>query len=321
MGDIRRNSWERLTTNWFKNTKENDQTPERTGRRRRSGRAGDTEPATPVTSVLFVPKTQDSGLAKRLGEAEHMLSAVTKERVRVVERGGKAMLQLLHTNDPFAGAPCGRDTCIPCNNSEKEKKENCNKRGILYETFCTSCHEKAKIQKARGEKATTYVYVGKTHLAMADRGAKHLNDAERGMAGTFDGSHMARHALEMHPGEEPKFGMTIVRTYTSSFTMAMGEVIRILYRSREEGVVILNSKAGDWASYSLPRLSVQNWEEEQEAPSTSDGTKLCHRNESRKGVGSKLSSKPKVKFKTPCLNVKTAKTRPANRGMGRNNGT
>ena len=141
------------------------------------------------------------------------------------------------------------------------------------------------------------------------------------MAGTFDGSHMARHALEMHPGEEPKFGMTIVRTYTSSFTLAMGEVIRILYRSREQGVVILNSKAGDFASYSLPRLSVQNWEEEQEAPSTSDGTKSGHRNESRKGVGSKLSSKPKVKIKTPCLNVKTAKTRPANRGMGRNNGT
>ena len=50
-------------------------------------------------------------------------------------------------------------------------------------------------------------------------------------------------------GEEPKFGMTIVRTYKSWFTLAMGEVIRILNRSREKGVVLLNSKAGDIAPY------------------------------------------------------------------------
>ena len=88
------------------------------------------------------------------------------------------------------------------------------------------------------------------------------------MQGTFDGSHMARHALEMHPGEEPKFGMTIVKTYNSTFTRAMGEVVRILYRSKEKGVVLLNSKAGDFASYSLPRLSVQNWEESKKVPPT-----------------------------------------------------
>ncbi len=105
---------------------------------------------------------------------------------------------------------------------------------------------------------------------MADRGAEHLKDAERGMAGTFDGSHMAQHALDMHPGEEPRFGMTIVRTYSSAFTLAMGEVIKILYRSREKGVVLLNSKAGDFASYSLPRLADSNREEEQGAPSNRD---------------------------------------------------
>ena len=107
--------------------------------------------------------------------------------------------------------------------------------------------------KARGEDAVTYRYVGKSHLAMADRGAMHLADSRRGMAGRFDGSHMARHTLEMHPGEEPKFGMTIVRTYTSSFTLAMGEVIRILYRSRSRlrDVVLLNLMAGDFALYVL----------------------------------------------------------------------
>ena len=279
-----------------------------------------TEQAPPVTSVLFVPKTQDSGLARRLQEKEHMLSAITKERVRIVERGGKGVLQLLHTNDPFAGAPCGRDTCIPCNNSDKEKRENCDKRGILYETFCTRCRDLAKLKKSRGEEANVFLYVGKSHLAMADRGAGHLEDTVRGMEGRYDGSHMARHTLEMHPGEEPKFGMTIVRTYTSAFTLAMGEVIRILYRSKEKGVVLLNSKAGDFATYSLPRLSVKNWEDEQEAPSRNQ-SRTCHRKESRTGVSSDLSTKPKVKFKTPCLNVKSTKTRPVIKGKTRSNGT
>ena len=217
------------------------------------------------------------------------------------------MLQLLHTNDPFAGAPCGRDTCIPCNNGDKEKRENCNKRGIVYETFCLVCREEAKVKKARGEEANNYIYVGTSHLGMADRGAAHLRDSQRGMRGTFDGSHMARHALEMHPGEEPKFGMTIVRTYTTTFSRAMGEVIRILYRSKEKGVILLNSKAGDFASYSLPRLSVQNWEE--------DKTKKSQQYQSSIVSNSDLRVIAKVKKKIACLNVKT-KTKPVKRVSG-----
>ena len=68
----------------------------------------------------------------------------------------------------------------------------------------------------------------------------------------MEGKWLGQHTLEMLPGEQPRFGMTIVRTYTSAFTLVMGEVIRIFHRSREENVVLLNSKTGDFASYSLP---------------------------------------------------------------------
>ena len=99
----------------------------------------------------------------------------------------------------------------------------------------------------------------------------------------------------------------------------MGEVIRILYRSREKGVVLLNSKAGDFATYSLPRLSVMNWEEDQRSSSNSSGSNLCHRDESRTGQSSDLSKKPKVKFKTSCfdVDVKMMQARKSNRGRGR----
>merc|ERR1711911_348912 len=106
----------------------------------------------------------------------------------------------------------------------------------------------------------------------------------------------------------------IVRMYTSAFTLAVGEEIRILYRSREKDVVLLNSKAGDFATYSLPRLSVSNLGEEQEALFNRNRSETCPQYESRSGKSSDLSRNFKNIFKTPCLNVKRAKSRPASLG-------
>ena len=93
----------------------------------------------------------------------------------------------------------------------------------------------------------------------------------------------------------------------------MGEVVRILYRSKEKGVVLLNSKAGDFASYSLPRLSVQNWEEDQEGASNRSRSRKENRDNSDRADSSDLSSKVKVKLKPPCLNIDMAKTKPVSR--------
>ena len=69
-------------------------------------------------------------------------------------------------------------------------------------------------------------------------------------------------------------------------------------------MVLLNSKAGDLVIYSLPRSSVLNWEEVQIATfNNSSQSKKCQRYESSNRNGPDLSNKPKVKFKTPCLNV------------------
>ena len=53
-------------------------------------------------------------------------------------------------------------------------------------------------QEGQGKKASIYLYVGKTHLVMANRGAKPLEEAGRGMEGRFDGSYMARLAYFGH---------------------------------------------------------------------------------------------------------------------------
>ena len=56
-------------------------------------------------------------------------------------------------------------------------------------------------QEGQGKKASIYLYVGKTHLVMANRGAKPLEEAGRGMEGRFDGSYMARPA---YTGDAPR---------------------------------------------------------------------------------------------------------------------
>ena len=80
-------------------------------------------------------------------------------------------------------------------------------------------------------------------------------------------------------------------------------------------MVLLNSKAGDFASYSLPRLSVQNWEEDEETSSNGNGARRNHRYESRIVNNSDLRTKTKVKLKTSCFDV-MEKTKPVTRESG-----
>ena len=82
--------------------------------------------------------------------------------------------------------------------------------------------------------------------------------------GESETSHMATHINMTHGGQESeaKFVMKKVKSYQSTFLRILAECIRIKYRSREKGIVVLNQKSGDFGSYSLPRLSVQNGDQE-----------------------------------------------------------
>ena len=89
-------------------------------------------------------------------------------------------------------------------------------------------------------------------------------------------------------------------SYPSTFLRILAECIRIKNRSKEEGVVVLNSKSGDFGSYSLPRLSAQSHDQErgpqasaQRALQTGDG-----RRESRRvDVPILIARKGKIKCK------------------------
>ena len=168
------------------------------------------------------------------------------------------MKQLLHRNNPWAGAPCYRvASCLSCA-SDKDSKDNCSKRSIVYEVHCSFCREESKAKRARGEEGLDYVYVGHSSESCYTRGVSHQADMRAGLQGKLDTSHMASHINSVHGGQRDraKFVMKKVKSYPSSFLRILAECIRIKYRSEEKGIEVMNQKSGDFAQYSLPRLSV-----------------------------------------------------------------
>ena len=79
-----------------------------------------------------MPKTEGSVLQKRLLELEPGLSTISGEWVRYMEQTGVTMKQLLHRNNPWTGAPCHRAASYLSCASDKDIKDNCSKRFILY---------------------------------------------------------------------------------------------------------------------------------------------------------------------------------------------
>ena len=191
----------------------------------------------PTTSILFVDHTPGGDLAKRFREAEKQLSLITGFRVKIVERNGTAVKQLLQ-NDPWAEARCERPDCYPCGTGDNH---SCFTRNILYSHQCTACKK---------------LYIGESSRSANERGGEHEDD----FAKQREDSHQFKHTENDHQGlTPPKFEFRVVGTFQSAMTRQIAEAVRI----RREGDVILNSK-GVFNRCKLPRLTVEGGEKEEE---------------------------------------------------------
>ena len=221
------------------------------------------------------------------------------------------MKQLLHRNNPWSGSACYRAaSCLSCA-SNKDRKDDCSKRSIVYEVHCETCrqHKLADASSSGDteqlEQKLDYIYVGQTSESCYVRGKGHQDSMKTCMNGGVKGegkgdtSHMAIHVNMTHGGRasEAKFIMKKVRSYQSTFLRILAECIRIKYRLRETGVVVLNQKSGDFGSYSLPRLSMEGNDQEREpkAPAHVEGQPGDERRESKRWAAN--ARKGKFKFK------------------------
>ena len=111
-------------------------------KRKTQNRKKETEkPDEKIQAVLFVQHTRFSEMAKRMRAKMESLEKLGKFRVKIVERTGTKLVDILHKSNAWSLQDCERNDCLICN-TESSKKGSCRQRNILYETFCITCKKK-----------------------------------------------------------------------------------------------------------------------------------------------------------------------------------
>ena len=217
-----------------------------------------------IKSVVFIPHTKNSMLAKELRTKELEIQKVTGNRIKIVEKSGNKLEDILTGSDPWKGADCGRNNCFLCNTKNltgKNLKKDCTKRNILYEIKCLTCEEESRQKiidtvedeaemKTKLENIKTYKYIGESGRSAYERGFEHLDQ----LASLNHKSHMLKHMLHKHEHmdfSQVRWGMFILQYLRTAFERQIMEAVTIENESRTSE--ILNSKA-EWNQCALPRL-------------------------------------------------------------------
>ena len=235
-------------------------------RRKRGGGRGerDTEkipqPQGDVKAVITIPYTVGSTLAKKIREREPMMEKITGFRMKVVERVGVKLEQLLHKSDPWSGKECERPNCILCKTKQETEKgltKSCSRRNLVYETWCRLCEkrdEEDAVREGRDTKSISlYKYIGETSRSGHERGWEHWQDA----VNFQQGSHILKHMLDCHEGvswDQIHFQMRVVKFRCSAFSRQIHESVVIQTNRTKHH--LLNSKA-EFNRCALPRLGLK----------------------------------------------------------------
>ena len=146
----------------------------------------------------------------------------------------------------------------------KNMTKDCTKRNLVYQTYCMTCRERdeerIKLEageddkKARDEisRMKLHKYIGETSRSSFERSQEHLND----MRQLKPSSHLLRHALDQHEGEQLgsiRFGMEIIKYTRTSFERQILESVCIQQNTHHH---ILNSRS-EYNRCSVPRLSTR----------------------------------------------------------------
>ena len=184
------------------------------------------------TSVLFVTPTPGGVLAKELRKREEELNKNDKERIKIEEKGGLKMKDILCSKNPFQKTKCLQKTCPLCTESEfveittEEVKIPCNTNNIGYRWLCLTCKERNVVK----------VYEGETGRSARTRGAEHLKELEK----KKEKSVLFKHKMTDHKQENVKFQMEITNKFKDALTRQANEAVRIYSRPALES---LNSKS------------------------------------------------------------------------------
>ena len=221
-------------------------------------------------AVLFVPSTEDSKLAKEIRAVIRELQPWTGISIKVVERAGEKLEEVLHKSDPWENVDCQRENCKPCKSSysmEKPKFKNCKRRSIVYKVWCKTCKKESEEKRNKNKSENknkrkreemdkgneeTFTYIGETSRSAMERGEEHLKDLEFRRSK----SHMLKHIVMYHGESEPEkidFAMEILSSHRSSFERQIREAVLI---ERMDGPYSMNSKL-EYSRTVIPKIKMK----------------------------------------------------------------
>ena len=225
---------------------------------------------------MFIQHTQHSELARNIRERLKVIENVGILKIKLVERTGDKLVDLLHKSNAWGNEDCQRPDCWPCNSAgEDGPKGSCRQRSVMYETYCELCGEKdetttdeeikekenspkkrkrdsKRIENKR--KDFQVKYIGETWRTAYERGNEHKEDVKY----LKENSHILKHIIEVHPGkkiEEVNFGMRVIRKFNSALERQVNEAVSI-HQAQRDGYILLNSKS-EYSRCTVPRLKVE----------------------------------------------------------------
>ena len=71
--------------------------------------------------------------------AELEMNKVLGDRIKIVEKTGTKLKDVLTSNNPWAKEPCGRIDCLVCTRGDVKGRGGCKIRNVTYVTRCLAC--------------------------------------------------------------------------------------------------------------------------------------------------------------------------------------
>ena len=220
-------------------------------------------------TTLLVDYSVGSVLKTRVQQAEDAFSdLVGGGRVRVIEKGGEVLSNLLGRNDPWAAKRSCKDVaCEPCKarvwlaeQRKAAKKEGqdlppclltksshqCRREGHNYSLQCLQC-------ALKGVKS---VYWGESSRSPRQRLKEHFQDCEAGLVT----APMVQHSLEAHGGTKPHYLGLINQVENRPLYRVVRESVQISMMA--PGIPNIN-RCQEWGAPRVPVLSAVGGDSEE----------------------------------------------------------
>ena len=136
---------------------------------------------------------------KELKKRENELNKNKEERIKIIEKGGLKVENILTKKDPFKKDKCLENLCPLCKEESKKIDVIGNSNNVGYRWTCSTCQSRDKVK----------VYEGETSHSARLRGIEHL----KSYYSKRNDSVLYKHKMLEHKNEEVKFKMEITQKF------------------------------------------------------------------------------------------------------------